>query len=280
MLPCCKSVAAGAALLAIGACAAPKSSDLAARATGEWTRSYPIETGGEVQITNADGPVHIEASDGSTVEVRAERTVHAFTEESARDVLTRVEIGEEVSPSRVAIRTQPLGGIVIGVRVEVSYHVTAPKTVLVRARSSRGGVTVNGFAGRVIANSINGRLNISGQSGGLEARVTNGSARIALAALGDGAVDIRSVNGSIDLIVPETAAANVQASVINGGFDVAGLKFEPMSDNTPRRFRGRINDGGTPLELSATNGRIRIASPSAVAPAEAAPGAESPPNRP
>src|SRR5678816_3501860 len=42
---------------------------LAARATDEWTHTYPLSPGGEVRIVNTNGKVEIEGVDGATVEV-------------------------------------------------------------------------------------------------------------------------------------------------------------------------------------------------------------------
>ena len=44
---------------------------LSARATDEWTHTYPLTPGGEIRIVNSNGLIDVEAVDGSTVEVRA-----------------------------------------------------------------------------------------------------------------------------------------------------------------------------------------------------------------
>jgi hypothetical protein len=46
---------------------------LSARATDEWTHTYPLTAGGEIRIVNSNGLIDVEGVDGSTVEVRAER---------------------------------------------------------------------------------------------------------------------------------------------------------------------------------------------------------------
>ena len=47
--------------------------NLQARATGEWTHSYPLTAGGEIRIVNTNGRIEVEGVDGSMVEIRAER---------------------------------------------------------------------------------------------------------------------------------------------------------------------------------------------------------------
>jgi len=169
-----------------------------------------------------------------------------------------MNIKEEVTVGKVALRTEPLGGIVIGVTTEVRYHVRAPKNSIVRVRASNGALTVKGFGGRVILNSVNGGVTAEDLSGGLELRSTNGNAKVALAAFGNDLVDIRVTNGGLELAIPATSDANLTASVTNGKIDASALTFEPLGEQTARRMRGRLNAGGTPIELVVTNGNILV----------------------
>src|SRR5262245_60175601 len=70
------------------------------RATDEWTRSYPLSAGGEIHIGNTNGRIEVEAVEGSTVEVRAERIAKAATDDGARELLPRITIKEDVKPDR------------------------------------------------------------------------------------------------------------------------------------------------------------------------------------
>ena len=42
--------------------------NLSARATDEWTHTYPLTAGGEIRIVNTNGRIDVEGVDGSTVE--------------------------------------------------------------------------------------------------------------------------------------------------------------------------------------------------------------------
>jgi hypothetical protein len=46
--------------------------------------------------------------------------------------------------------------------------------------------------------------------------------------------------------------------VTNGKIDGSALELEPLGEQTSRRIRGRLNAGGAPIELVATNGNILI----------------------
>jgi hypothetical protein len=61
------------------------------------------------------------------------------------------------------------------------------------------------------------------------------------------------------LTLPRAARANLSATCTNGAIDVSGVALELMGEQSKRRVRGRINGGGTPVELTTTNGSISVA---------------------
>jgi hypothetical protein len=234
---------------------------LTARASDEWTRSYPLAPNGEVQITNGNGSIDVEGVEGAMVDVRAERIARAATDAAARELLPRIHIKEEIASNRVAIETERLSGIVIGVSIEVKYHVRVPKMALVRSRTTNGEITASALAGRLVATTTNGAITGRNLAGGIDARAVNGSVAIDLRSLGDDPVDLRTVNGTMQLTLPATAKANVTANCRNCAVDVSTIMLELIGEQrkTPTRVRGRLNGGGTPIELSTTNGPIRVA---------------------
>ena len=151
-----------------------------------------------------------------------------------------------------------IDGILINVSWTLHYHVRAPKTAIVRVRSSNGAVDVGGFSGRVIATSTNGGLTVSDLAGGAELRSTNGDVHVNVASIGVDLIEVRSTNGQVHAMLPADANANLLASATNGRVEVDGLSIEPMGEQTPRRVRGRLGSGGTPIELTATNGNITV----------------------
>src|SRR5215831_15104496 len=72
--------------------------NLSARATEEWTHTYPLTAGGELRIVNTNGRIEIEGVDGATLEIRAERIAKGATESAARELLPRIVIKEDAKP--------------------------------------------------------------------------------------------------------------------------------------------------------------------------------------
>jgi putative adhesin len=230
--------------------------NLTGRATDEWTRSYQLAPDGEIQIGNTNGRIDVEASDGQTVEIRAERIARAATDAGARELLPRLKIREEVAPGRIAIETERMNGLMIGASFEVRYHVRAPKSAAVDATNTNGAVVVSGFSGKVAARTTNGSVTTKGLTGPVDARTTNGTVNVDLASVNQH-VALRTTNGSVTLHLPEDAKADVVATWTNGGIDVSSVKME-VSERSRRRFEGHMNGGGTPIDLQTTNGGIRI----------------------
>jgi hypothetical protein len=230
---------------------------LAGRATDEWTHTYPLTPGGRVRIGNTNGKVEVEGVEGSTVEIRAERIARAVTDTAARELLPRIEIKEDIRPDRVSVETARLSGIMFGAAFEVRYHVRAPKDAVIDASNTNGLVTVSDLSGKVVAHTTNGGVTGKGLSGGVDARATNGGVNIELASIGSDRIVLRTTNGGVTLTVPESGKADISASCTNGGISVSGVKIE-VSEQSRRHLEGKLNGGGTPIELHTTNGGVRL----------------------
>jgi len=231
---------------------------LTARATDEWSRSYPLEAGGEIRIVNTNGKIEIEGTDGSTVEVKAEKIARGATDTAARELLPRIVIKEDIKPDRVSLETERMSGIMIGAAFEVRYHVRAPKNAVVNITNTNGQVALAALTGKVKAQTTNGGVNGRNLTGGVDARSTNGGVTIDMASIGPDSISLRTTNGGVTLTLPDGAKANLTASCTNGGINVSALDNLEISEQSRRRLEGRLNGGGTAIEVRTTNGGIRV----------------------
>jgi len=154
-----------------------------------------------------------------------------------------VQIAEEVTSDKIVVRSEGLGGVVLGAEIEVNYHVTVPPATRVRLRTGNGDVSVANVEGAVVASVANGDLKGSDLKGGVDMRKTNGAVTVSLGAVGKDPVDLRSTNGAIELTMPTTADANVEANVRNGQMDLSDLPLQLLGEQTKQRTRGRLNAG-------------------------------------
>ena len=234
--------------------------NLSARVTDEWTRTYPLSAGGEIRIENTNGRIDVEGIDGSTVEIKAEKIARGSTDAAARELLPRIVIKEDVKPDRITLETERMSGIMIGAGFEVRYHVRAPKGAVVNATNTNGQVAVNAMSGKVLAHTTNGAVKGTNLTGGVNGETTNGSISIDMASVGSDRISLETTNGSVTLMLPEKARATVSATVTNGGINVGSLDNFEVTEKARRRLEGKLNGGGTEVELHTTNGSIRLRS--------------------
>jgi len=231
---------------------------LAGRATEEWTRTYTLKPGGELRITNTNGKIDVEPSDGTQAVVRAEKIARAATDTGAQELLPRIEIKEDVSPERVFIQTGRIDGFLIGAGFEVRYHVKAPRGVFVNVANTNGQIALTDLDGKVTARTTNGGVTGKGLTGGVEARTTNGGVNIDFASVGKDPISAKTTNGGVSISLPQDAKADLSATWTNGGAQVSpDLKIDVI-EKSRRRFEGRLNGGGATIELHTTNGGIRV----------------------
>jgi hypothetical protein len=244
------ALAAGACDMSLG--------NLAGRASEEWTHTYPLSPGGEVRLVNINGKVEIEGVDGHTVEIVAERIARGATDESARELLPRIKISEDVKPDRVSIETERMGGIMIGAGYEVRYRVKAPRDSVVNVTSTNGVIALANLSGNVTARTTNGTVSGDRMTGGVNARTTNGSVKMDMASVSAQKIALHTTNGAVTLSLPDSAKADLDASCTNGGINLSALEKLAITDKSRRHVEGKLNGGGTSIVLETTNGGIRV----------------------
>ena len=157
-------IAAAARLTAVLAAAAALSAcdvvvnslDAKGQAKDQWTKTYTIAPTGDVEIVNANGRIDVTGAEGTQVEVVAERTARAMTDEDAQKVLAQLQIVETVTAGSVRLETKAPKGD--GRRVEVTYRVKVPASVNVRLQNSNGTITLAALKGTVTAETDNGTV--------------------------------------------------------------------------------------------------------------------------
>lgn len=233
---------------------------LQGRASSEWTRSYTLAADGELQVVGASGPIVVEGVEGGAIEVKAMRTVRAARESEARDLVERVRINEDVSPERVVLRNEGLGGMGLGRQVSVDFHLRVPTSTRLRLHTANGNVRVSNVAGTVVMSTDNGIVLGRGLSAGVDAQSTNGSVTLELTAIGDAAVTARSTNGGVSVSLPASARATVEAATTSGTVDAAVLGLAPAGPQSAQHVHGAMNGGGALVTLSTTNGDVQVRS--------------------
>jgi hypothetical protein len=225
-----------------------------------WTRSYPLEAGGRLELINVNGRINAAPADGQTVELVAERTAKGSTEEAARKLLDQIEMREEVGPSRVRVEVRAPRSFGTGGH-EVVWTVKVPRGAVVDLRTTNGRVRATGLSGEVHASAVNGGVEAEAlETSNVDASTVNGGVRVALARplTSEGSVSLEAVNGGVSLSLPPESRATITARVTNGGINTSGLDLERSGEESRRRLDATLNGGGARVSLQTTNGGVRI----------------------
>jgi DUF4097 and DUF4098 domain-containing protein YvlB len=244
----------GCALLFVGFAHA---SDFSGNITEEFHHTYPLSPGGRVALANVNGDVHITAWDRDEVKVDAVKYAHG------RDQLSDVEIQVEANSSSVSIRTKYHShnhyfGTGSHDSASVEYTLMVPRNARLDEISLvNGPLDIHGVTGEVRASCVNGRLLAEGLQGRVQLSTVNGRSEVRFDRLFD-SVDLSSVNGTIDLVLPSDAKARLEASTVSGRID-NDFGFHASTHRwVGHSLDGELGSGGPHIKLSNVNGRIDI----------------------
>jgi Putative adhesin len=231
---------------------------VAGKAQNEWTRTYTLSAGGQLEIVNVNGTIDASPASGGQVEVRAERIAKASNDEAAQELLKKIEIAETASADRVRLETKVPRQNFGRSGHEVRYFVKVPKGLAVQFETVNGAVRLQNLDGRVVASTTNGGVRGSGLRGEVKASTTNGGVEITMASV-TGEIELETTNGGIRLQLPRDVKANLEARCTNGGIGVEeGWDAFETTEKSRRRVSAMLNGGGPRVSAETTNGGIRI----------------------
>lgn len=255
------------------------------RYSADFHYNYTLKPGGRVSLENFNGSVEIAGWDQETVDISGAK--YGATPE-ARDAI-KIEVTP--APESVSIRTiRPSDRRNVGAR----YVLRVPRRSLLdhivtsngpvrlndlngaaRLKTSNGSVRVFHVAGDLDAGTSNGTVELEDVKGDCVVKTSNGRVR----AQGvRGAFDATTSNGSVDAAVDELRGNGVRVTTSNGGITLRlaravnarlmartsnasiSTDFE-VSDRgrqEKHRLEGTIGSGGPTLDLSTSNGSIRV----------------------
>ncbi|HEX9764313.1 MAG TPA: hypothetical protein VGA39_03440 [Candidatus Acidoferrales bacterium] len=218
-----------------------------------WTATYPLESGGRVQVANVQGSITVEGWDRAEIEVTAVQT--PGTTDGGEPV-----VGVERGPDWISLRTlYPADG---NAPVQLDYYLRVPRQVqLDELLTVNGRVRVRDVEGRVAARTLNGDIEQERVSGSVTARALNGSIRLALRALPGRSAELslETVNGDLLVLLPPRADADLELSTVAGRVEnqfVVPASESSSAEGGARRVR--LGRGGPTLKLRTVRGNIRL----------------------
>lgn len=227
----------------------------------EFHQSYPLSPTGRVSIQNINGGVRIAVWDQNEVKVDAVKKARQ------REELDEVKIEVVNTADSVRIKTQypdqtynEQGSRRRNNWATVEYTLTIPrKAQLDSAELVNGSLDIEGAEGDVKAACVNGRIKATGLMGEVKLSTVNGGVEATIVRFDDTkSVSLNSVNGTIVLIIPANASAQVKANTVHGAItNDFGLQVND-GEYVGHDLSGQIGSGGPRVRLSNVNGPISI----------------------
>jgi DUF4097 and DUF4098 domain-containing protein YvlB len=238
---------------------AAQASDHRGAFTEEFHQTYALTSDGRVELDNINGAVHISAWDQNQVKVDAVKYA------DSKERLDQARIDIDSGKDHLSIRTKyPDHGLTFNWGAHnnpasVEYTLTVPRTArLDEIKLINGSLDVTGITGEVHASCINGRLEAHNLSGRADLSTINGHLDAKFDQLRGSSLELKSVNGSVELTIPSDSKAEIEASTVSGGIDNDfGLHVNHHSF-VGHDLRGELGNGGPRIKLSNINGRIEI----------------------
>src|ERR1700674_4799756 len=238
---------------------AAQASDHRGAFTEEFHQTYALTSDGRVELDNINGAVHISTWDQNEVKVDAVK--YADSKERLEQARIDIDSGKDHLSIRTKYPDHDLtfnwGSHNNPASVEYTLTVPAPAR-LDEIKLINGSLDVTGATGEVHASCINGRLEAHNLSGRADLSTINGHLDAKFDQLRGSSLELKSVNGSVELTIPSDSKAEIEASTVSGRIDNDfGLHVNHHSF-VGHDLRGELGNGGPRIKLSNINGRIEI----------------------
>ena len=260
-------------------------------------KRFTIDGTPQLNLRTFDGSIDVRSGDQN--EVRVEILRRGPDAKTAAELVVNItQDGNTIVVEAPNVHKGD-GGVHLGFwnRGSVSLVVTTPKKVSLDARSGDGSIKTEGLTGSLVLNTGDGAITVRGIDGQIKAHTGDGSIRIddAIGSVdadtGDGAIDltgrlesvalktgdgsirvriqsgsvpatdwsIATGDGSIDLSLPDTLNADIDAQTHDGRVRADGLSNVTTSDRHDRdrrSVRGRLGAGGRTVRVRSGDGSI------------------------
>ena len=232
----------------------------AADNTETFDQTYPLAADGRVSVENINGDLNVEVWD------RNEVHVVALKEAESAEALEGLKVNVDASANSLSIETKYPSSDGWGFwkrghgHMEVTYTLTIPRGARVSGVDLvNGSMSVSGVEGGVEAETVNGAIRARSVRGLVELSTVNGTLEVEYGQLErTDRIHLESVNGTIELTLPKSTGAEIQAETVNGsirndfGIEVKKGRWVGSS------MRGTIGNGGGDVSLETVNGAIRV----------------------
>lgn len=124
----------------------------------------------------------------------------------------------------------------------VNYSVTLPRFLKISVNNLNGIVTLASIDNDVVVLNLNGNITLANVTGSASANVLNGDVQGVLTLPLSGVINMKTLNGDIDLEIPVNTSAQLKASVTVGTITTQNLALQNVV-STPTFLSGTLGSG-------------------------------------
>jgi len=222
---------------------------------------FTFESGVTTQVSfrleDLNGDVTVTGSaSASTVTATGFRRVTAASQEEADDRLPDIRVAMTATSDEILLEADHPGSGP-GWTYAVDVSIVVPQGMAVTILNGNGSVDLDGAAGGVVITTGNGTVTTRNVLGDMRLTVGNGGISSQATLLAGSAVRVDAGNGNIQLRIPRSTSALVDAAVGNGLITVSGLPLsQKIQDETT--LSGRLGTGNGSIVLRSGNGNIAL----------------------
>jgi hypothetical protein len=239
------------------------------RLSGEWQKSFSPGPNPVLTLDNVDGNLSVEGWDRPTIEITAEIRVKAPSKWKAERLYRKIEFRTGSDSGRVSVEAHlPIvrqdsfldvfsdGFTAIRIR----YHAKVPRSTSVYLRTVNGGIRATGTEGSFDVATQYGSVEAEFGGGGGRIETVDGSVELTMRRFSEkGDIEVKTVHGEIELVLPEGSSAKIEAKSAAGGVSIE----LPLREQTVAKrglVEGVLGAGSGAIRLETVTGDITVTS--------------------
>jgi HEAT repeats len=219
----------------------------------ELRQTYQLSNGARVELSNINGSIDVETTEGNTAELRI--TSYSYSPNPRK-------LNVEQTPAGLSVRGEARKGNADSTNFDnTSYRVwlKLPRRVALVVNGVSDNVRVGEIDGSIRVSNVSGNVGVAQAAGAAEVSQVSGSVTLNLARLGAGGVRVGNVSGKVSVRFMDDVNANLQTSGIRGKVYVELPNVAVEGEMNRADFRAKVGTGGAPINISEVSGSVRLA---------------------
>lgn len=213
-------------------------------------KTFPLTSGGTVELSNINGTIEIATHDSPTVEVKVIKTGDSAGE------LGQVDVLFDASASGLKIRVE---NKLRNSHVKTDFHVAVPENLKTAiCRSVNGRISGQGGFADIRMETVNGNIDFEGAFASGRCSTVNGKVTVVVEKPLAGVFSARSVNGGIRLELNRKSSFFLEGKTVNGSI-ACDFGVPIQRGFVGSSISGSVNNGRNRVELKTVNGSITVA---------------------